>query len=324
MRVRDRRQFGYFTVDNRILDHYAGMLGPFGIAIYCAILRHANNETGDAWPTYSRMVRKLRVSPKTVQRVVKLLEQLGLVEVIRCPGRGNIYQVRNVPTFDEVECDQEEVDESPQDEADNPCSPVVQCGLQGTGTTSLETTDQKNSAVTQTGPHFPGDHTPPRAPRGIEQDSPTTPTREPLKAVAAGDELGQKNREAAELLFDRGVTLKKADDLANTRDVNLIRLICAHWDREAAGPRPVGPGLLVAMCQTPGAYGFTERDGMWHAPKQSPQKGPKNPPPQQPTMTLEERIAKTRAERAAAERERQKADAETKGLRFNQGKDTPK
>jgi hypothetical protein len=50
--VEDRRKRGYFTIDNILLDEYGERLGPYGIAVYAALARFANQEQ-ECWPSHA-------------------------------------------------------------------------------------------------------------------------------------------------------------------------------------------------------------------------------------------------------------------------------
>jgi DNA-binding transcriptional ArsR family regulator len=60
------------------------------IATYAALADHANNRTGIAWPRMENLARRLSRSPRTIQRHLHLLEDLGLVEFVERlrDGRG--------------------------------------------------------------------------------------------------------------------------------------------------------------------------------------------------------------------------------------------
>ena len=60
------------------------------IATYAALADHANNRTGICWPRMETLARRLSRSPRTIQRHLHLLEDLGLVEFVERlrDGRG--------------------------------------------------------------------------------------------------------------------------------------------------------------------------------------------------------------------------------------------
>jgi DNA-binding transcriptional ArsR family regulator len=52
------------------------------IPTYAALADYSGNRTGLAWPRMESLARRLRRSPRTIQRHVKLLTELGLVEIV--------------------------------------------------------------------------------------------------------------------------------------------------------------------------------------------------------------------------------------------------
>ena len=95
--VRDNRGGGWFWVHNQIIDDYAPrafqvtnskgkttthVLGAAGVAVYCALARHANKE-GECWPGMGKMAKRLDLSFNSVKTKLVGLEQLGLIAVTR-------------------------------------------------------------------------------------------------------------------------------------------------------------------------------------------------------------------------------------------------
>lgn len=246
-KVRDKRRFGFFIVENSVIDTHGRQLGVAGLAVYCLIVRHADWQSGRTWPTYATMTARLGISRRTCARAVRKLVQLGLVEVERAPGIKSVYTLRT--------CEERSLfGLEPRSS-----------GMQQTGFNGARDSCQQETASSSVvaPPQFPGGMRGRRAPYVIEQD-PTTATG---IVAAAGDELGVKNDQGRALLADQGVAEATADRIATTTDIDLLKAIVAYWQGGAGGVKPVGTGLLVAMCQRPGAYGFVQRDGNWFGPK---------------------------------------------------------
>jgi DNA-binding transcriptional ArsR family regulator len=53
------------------------------IPTYCALADYANNKTGVAWPKMATLARRLKRTPRTIQRHLHLLQDLGLIEFVR-------------------------------------------------------------------------------------------------------------------------------------------------------------------------------------------------------------------------------------------------
>jgi len=66
-------------IDNSIIDECAAQIGIYGLGIYVAIKRHLNQKTGDCYPSYNTIARKLGIDRSTVIRYVKKLKALKLL-----------------------------------------------------------------------------------------------------------------------------------------------------------------------------------------------------------------------------------------------------
>jgi len=285
-KVRDKRQCGFFMIENSLIDDHGRTLGVAGIAVYALIVRCADRSTGRTWPTYAIMTKRLGISRRTCARVVRRLVKLGLVDVTRTPGRQSVYTLRTIAGL---------VGElgAPPASAEGETGSLVtgDSGHQGTATGSLVAP-----------PRFPGVMTPPNAPYGFEQNPTTTAS----VVAVAGDELGVKNAQGEALLTAQGVSPAIARTLADTTDIDLLRAIVRYWESGAGGVKPVGTGLLVAMCRRPVAYGFVQRDGVWIGPKGA---APRRPARSSPAGAAEE-DPMARAKRLAEEaRQRREQDA---------------
>lgn len=76
--LHDERQKGWFWMDNTILDDYGATVGPYGIALYALLARHADDKRR-AFPSLQRMMKMLDLSRQSIVRTLDLLEQHGLI-----------------------------------------------------------------------------------------------------------------------------------------------------------------------------------------------------------------------------------------------------
>jgi hypothetical protein len=67
-------------IDNAIIDNVAAQIGIYGLGIYVAIKRHLNQKTGDCFPSYKTIARKLGIDRGTVIRYVKKLKAFNLLD----------------------------------------------------------------------------------------------------------------------------------------------------------------------------------------------------------------------------------------------------
>lgn len=73
-----------FWVDNEILEIYAPKLKAQGVALYCALARHANSETQYCFPAYPRLMQCSGIGKRnTISKYLKIIEGLGLAIITR-------------------------------------------------------------------------------------------------------------------------------------------------------------------------------------------------------------------------------------------------
>jgi len=66
-------------IENNIIDECASQIGIYGLGIYVAIKRHLNQKTGECYPSYATIARKIGIDRGTVIRYVKKLKALNLI-----------------------------------------------------------------------------------------------------------------------------------------------------------------------------------------------------------------------------------------------------
>jgi hypothetical protein len=69
----------YTPIENSIFDEYMRQIGVYGFAVYAMIKRHLNQKSGDCYPSYGTIARKLGIDRGTVIRYVKKLKALDLI-----------------------------------------------------------------------------------------------------------------------------------------------------------------------------------------------------------------------------------------------------
>jgi hypothetical protein len=67
-------------IDNAIIDNLAAQIGIYGLGIYVAIKRHLNTKTGDCFPSYRTIAKKLHIDRGTVIRYVKKLKAFNVLD----------------------------------------------------------------------------------------------------------------------------------------------------------------------------------------------------------------------------------------------------
>jgi hypothetical protein len=70
-----------FRLDNCAIDDYAAEMGAIGVAVYTVLQRYANRTTGQCWPSVSTMAATLNLSTRCVQKYLRHLARLGLIDI---------------------------------------------------------------------------------------------------------------------------------------------------------------------------------------------------------------------------------------------------
>lgn len=83
--VRSGRRENFYVTDNTFIDHYAKEMQPTDIAVYHALERYANCHTRSTWVGTAKIAQVLNVSQRTVQRSLKVLEDLKLIRIVQTP-----------------------------------------------------------------------------------------------------------------------------------------------------------------------------------------------------------------------------------------------
>ncbi len=79
--VRDSRTRGWFWVDNELIDELGPELGPYGLAIYMALCKHADNNDQTCYPSYATLARETGMSRRQTMRAIRKIEGLGLITI---------------------------------------------------------------------------------------------------------------------------------------------------------------------------------------------------------------------------------------------------
>ena len=103
-KLRDGRKPGWFWADNRIIDEYGARIGANGIAVYVCLARHASTSR-TAFPSFTMLATKIGMHRRTVIRVVRILIELGLIEVSRQADKSGRYLANTYRLLDPPEPD---------------------------------------------------------------------------------------------------------------------------------------------------------------------------------------------------------------------------
>jgi hypothetical protein len=97
--VKDRRS-GFAIIDNTLIDDYGPLIGAYGIAAYCILVRFARADGTDSYPSYQKVADLMGASRSTAIRAIKRLIELRLIEKekrsINGESLSNIYALIDI------------------------------------------------------------------------------------------------------------------------------------------------------------------------------------------------------------------------------------
>lgn len=98
IKVRDLRNGDWFWISKVLLDEYGSKIKPIGIAIYNCLAEHANQE-GFCFPSHKLIADKIGSSVSSVQRGIRQMIKLGLINKKRRKF-SNVYYLLKVDRSD--------------------------------------------------------------------------------------------------------------------------------------------------------------------------------------------------------------------------------
>ena len=96
--VRDKRKPGWFWVNREILEHFAPIIKPSGIAVYCVLCLHADNNSQRCYPSHATLAALTGLSTRAIPDVLARLVEAGLIHVESraAAGKSNVYTLLDV------------------------------------------------------------------------------------------------------------------------------------------------------------------------------------------------------------------------------------
>ncbi len=92
--VRDLRQKQWFIVDDRYLNGYARLLGPYASMVYFVLCRHADSRFQSCYPSISLIAAKVGISERQVMRSIRKLQEYNIIRVGKRPRHNaNVYHL---------------------------------------------------------------------------------------------------------------------------------------------------------------------------------------------------------------------------------------
>lgn len=294
--AKDHRRFGFFMIDNRLIEEHFHKLGVYGYAVYSAILCRMDRDR-KTFPSYKWLTKTLRIGRRTVARSIATLVELELVVIEHRAGKPSIYHVTELQRSRKRESEDGSYVQLQNTEQKaigvNPC-------LRGTTSGSRQAPPQFLSGTTPSVVHV-----------GVYQD----PTSTPKAGVDGGVENPLADCPKIALLRRHGVHQGVARALAARISMPQLECIVAFWLGRAGGTKPTGPGLLRRICEDPEEFGIELTIDGWKHPPLLADRKTASSPPAKPAKTRAEMEAETLALRKAAAEQAEKAKS-AKGVLF--------
>jgi len=79
-KVRDKRNKGWFYLDNEYLNGIGKHLGPTGIAVYVSLCRHADQDQ-KCFPSQEKIAEEIGSTDRSVRRHLKKLEEFNIIQL---------------------------------------------------------------------------------------------------------------------------------------------------------------------------------------------------------------------------------------------------
>lgn len=81
-KVRDKRNKGWFYLDNEYLNGLGKYMGPIGIAVYVSLCRHADGEQS-CFPAQEKIAEETGIGERTVRKYIDILKKHRVIAVER-------------------------------------------------------------------------------------------------------------------------------------------------------------------------------------------------------------------------------------------------
>jgi hypothetical protein len=96
MEQKESNQF--VILPNEVVD--CENISPKSLVVYCAIKRHMNKETLEAFPSIPTIAKKSGCGLDVVRKAIKELVSQGFIELIKRPGQSTIYKFSKTKSFE--------------------------------------------------------------------------------------------------------------------------------------------------------------------------------------------------------------------------------
>lgn len=81
-KVRDKRNKGWFWIENEYFNGFGKILGANAIAVYVALCRHADGDQ-KCFPSQELLAEEIKVSKRTIIKILKQFEKHKIIEITK-------------------------------------------------------------------------------------------------------------------------------------------------------------------------------------------------------------------------------------------------
>lgn len=97
LQVRSMRKRGWFWIANVVYERYGELIGLPGLGLYAALARHADNDTGAAWPSLALLAKRFGCDQRTIRTHLQALVDAKLIKVQDRPGQAPLITMLEFP-----------------------------------------------------------------------------------------------------------------------------------------------------------------------------------------------------------------------------------
>lgn len=96
IQVKDGRKAPFYWIDKQVIKRFGRDLKASGIGIYNILCYHANQKTGECFPSMAKVAEELDISYSLVQEKITLMEKLKLIKKRHRKGKSTTYTILTV------------------------------------------------------------------------------------------------------------------------------------------------------------------------------------------------------------------------------------
>lgn len=95
--IRDLRDCKFLWLDKAALELISQKTGSLGISVYCWLCFYADGKDQDCYPSTATLASRCDLSRRTIMRVLKELELIRAIFIVRENGKTSLYKLLDIP-----------------------------------------------------------------------------------------------------------------------------------------------------------------------------------------------------------------------------------